>query len=107
MRLSPHDPRRFLWLPALAGSHYLGGHYRAALEAGEEALTANPTYLPVARYIAASLGQLGRIEEAKLVLPLLVRLDGNISATAAHLRRYFVEAAANHILAGLRKAEFA
>ncbi len=107
MRLSPRDPRRFLWLPALAGSHYLGGRYRAALAAAQEALTANPKYLPVARYIVASLGQLGRSAEAKVVLPLLQRLDGNIAATEAHLRRYFVDGAVQHILDGLAKAGFA
>ena len=106
MRLSPHDPRRFLWLPALAGSHYLGGRYLAALAAGRDALTANPKYLPVARYIASSLGQLGRSTEAKLVLPLLQRLDGNIATTEAHLRCYFVDPAVRHILDGLRKAGF-
>ena len=106
MRLSPHDPRRFLWLPALAGSHYLGHRYLSALAAGQEALTANPKYLPVARYIVASLGQLGRVAEAKIVLPLLQRLDGDIAATETHLRRYFVDAAVQHIVAGLRKAGF-
>jgi len=33
LRLSPHDPLRFLWLPAVAISHYLAGHYRDALGA--------------------------------------------------------------------------
>ncbi len=49
LRLSPHDPRRFLWLPALAGAHYLSGDYRAALAAAQEALAADPTYLVITR----------------------------------------------------------
>jgi hypothetical protein len=33
-RLSPTDPRLFIWLPALAGAHYLLRHYEEAIEAG-------------------------------------------------------------------------
>ncbi len=106
MRLSPHDPRRFIWLPALAGSNYLAGNYMAALRAGQEALTANATYLPVVRYIVAALGQLGQASGANAVMPLLFKLDGNLAATEEHMRHYFVAPAVEHVLDGLRKAGF-
>jgi adenylate cyclase len=104
LRLSPHDPRRFLWLPALAGSNYLAGRYKAALRAGQEALAANPSYLPVVRYVIASLGQLGHMEGARTAMPLLRRLDGDLAATEAHLRDYFVTPAVAHIVDGLPRA---
>jgi len=106
LRLSPHDPRRFIWLPALAGSSYLSADYRSALRAGQEALAINPSYLPIVRYIVASLGQLGQSEGARTVMTLLRKLDGDLAATEAHLRQYFVAPAVEHILDGLRKAGF-
>jgi len=104
LRLSPHDPRRFMWLQALAASSYLSGDYRAALRAGQEALSANTRYRPVVRYVLASLGQLGRTDAARSVIPLIRELDTDLAGTAAHLRRYFVAPALEHILEGLRKA---
>ncbi len=106
MRLSPHDPRRFIWLPALAGSNYLAGNYTAALSAGHEALAANASYLPVVRYIVAALGRLGRPDGAKAVMPLLLKLDGDLAGTEAHLGGYFVPAAVARITEGLRLAGF-
>jgi tetratricopeptide (TPR) repeat protein len=106
LRLSPQDPRRFIWLPALAGSHYLAGNYTEALRAGHEALTANPRYLPVVRYIVASLGQLGQADAAKTVIPLLRKLDGDLAGTRTHLRDYFVAPAVEGIVEGLARAGF-
>ena len=107
LRLSPHDPRRFIWLPALAGAHYLLRDYLAALRAGQEALTAKPSYLPVIRYIVASLGQLGHREDAAKVMPVLRRLDKDLAATEAHLSEFYVAPAVVRIIDGLSKAGFA
>jgi len=106
LRLSPHDPRRFLWLPALASSHYLSGRYEAALEVTREAQRLNPDYLVAARYEVACLGQLGRQEEAPPAIARLRHLDAGLPACEVVLRRYFVPEAAEHIIAGLRKAGF-
>ncbi len=106
LRLSPHDPRRFLWLPALAGAHYLSGDYRAALRAGQEALAANSNYLPVARYVVAAFGQIGETAAAAAAMPLLRRLDTDLAAAEAHLGEYFVPAATAHIVEGLTRAGF-
>ena len=106
LRLSPHDPRRFLWLPALAGARYLSGDYRGALRAGQEALTINAGYFPVVRYIVAAMGQLGQRGAARSVMPLLRRLDVDRAATEAHLDGYFAPAAIRHIVAGLEQAGF-
>lgn len=108
MRLSPQDPRRYLWLPAVAGSRYLAREYKAALSAGQEALAAstNPGLLPIVRYVVASMGQLERRAEATTVLPLLRRVDPDLAASERILRQHFVAPAAEHILCGLRRAGF-
>ena len=107
LRLSPHDPRRFLWLPALAGAHYLSGDYRAALAVAQEALAADPKYLVITRWLVASMGQLGRTNEAAVVLPLLHQLDPDLAASERKWARLlFVPSAAERLLDGLRKAGF-
>ena len=58
LRLSPHDPRRFIWLPALTISHYLAGRYRDALASAQETLLLNPSFPVPLRHLLATLGQL-------------------------------------------------
>jgi tetratricopeptide (TPR) repeat protein len=59
IRLSPNDPRLFIWLPALACAHYQLQHYHEAVEAGRRAWTLNRN-LPVGlRYVVAGLAQRG------------------------------------------------
>jgi TolB-like protein/Flp pilus assembly protein TadD len=104
LRLSPYDPRRFQWLPCLAMSHYLKGQYRQALTAAQEALSERPDYPVALRYLLAALGQIGRTTEAAAVVPLVRRQDGNLAGTEALIRARFVPAAAELIVAGLRKS---
>jgi adenylate cyclase len=107
MRLSPNDPRVFLWIPALAGSHYLAGQYEQAIEAGRYGLTIKPDYRHCLRYLIAALGQLGRHDEAAGIIGQLRALDGSLAKTAAFLSLYYVDRKAlDHILEGLRKAGF-
>jgi adenylate cyclase len=106
LRLSRHDPRRFLWLPALSISHYLAGRYRDALAVAQEALTLKPDYPIAIRYLLAALGQLGLRTEAASVVPLMRRLDGDLAQTESLMRTTFVDAAVQHIVDGLRKAGY-
>jgi adenylate cyclase len=103
--LSPHDPRRFLWLPALVASHYLGGRY---IKAAQEGLASLPDTPAMIRFVVAALGQFGRIEEARALMPKLRRLDGDLDGTIAYFKRtkFMAKAAADHIEAGLRKAGY-
>ncbi len=104
LRLSPHDPRRFLWVPALVSSHYLSGNYVRAAEVALSALSETPAVL---RYLVAAYGQLGRIVEARDYLPALRRMDGDLAGTLAVLERIcMVRAARDHIEAGLRAAGY-
>ena len=106
LRLSKHDPRRFMWMPARVISHYLARRYLPALTAARECLLAKPDYPITVRYLVATLGQLGRKDEARPILPFLQRLDTNLAGTEAILTSVYVESAIRHILDGLRKAGF-
>jgi tetratricopeptide (TPR) repeat protein len=107
LSLNPHDPRRFMWLPYLAASHYLSQRYKECLAACEQALLANPGYPLAVRYMVAALGQLGRAAEAQPLLPLLKKIDGDFGGLEAMWRRLFVQEAADHLLDGCWRAGFA
>ena len=106
LRLNPQDPRRFMWLPYVAASHYLAGRYRECLGACEQALVANPGYPHALRYLVAALGKLGRREEAGRMIPLLRRVDGNLAGATRLCESLFVPEAASRIVEGWRLAGF-
>jgi TolB-like protein/class 3 adenylate cyclase/tetratricopeptide (TPR) repeat protein len=107
LRLSPNDPRLFLWIPPLAGAHYLAGRYEQAIEAGRYGLAIKPDYLHCLRYVVAALGQLGRQDEAAGAIAQLRTLDGKLANTASFLAAYYIDhKSLEHILEGLRKAGF-
>jgi len=104
LRLSPRDPRRFLWLPALTISHYLGGRYKDSLAAAQETLRLKPDFPVPIRYLLATLGQLDRVKEAAAVIPLVRRLDDGLAGTTAYLSRFFEDTPLRRIVDGLKKA---
>jgi adenylate cyclase len=68
LRLSPRDPINSSTFAIIFLSYYFEHDYQNALEAARRALSRFPD-LPIAhRYLAASLGQLGRIDEAQAEL---------------------------------------
>ena len=107
IRLSPSDPRLFIWLPALAGAHYQMRHYEQAVEIGRRSWTLNRNWQAGLRYVVAGLAELGRIEEAQAPLAELRRLNANLTFVEGNLQRLFTDrAAVDHIIDGLRKAGF-
>jgi adenylate cyclase len=105
IRLSPTDPRLFIWLPALAAAHYQLRHYQQAIEAGRRSWTLNRDRPVGLRYVVAGLAQLGRIEEAQAALVDLNRFDENLASFERLARRLFKDGdPVDHILDGLRKA---
>jgi adenylate cyclase len=63
------DPRRSaIRLNQIALALYCSGEYKAAVEAANRAIRSYPNYPNAYGWLAAALGQLGRIEEAKQVL---------------------------------------
>jgi adenylate cyclase len=65
IRLDPRDPKLVIRLNNLAVGLYFVGEYEAAFEAAKRAVRSNPEYPLPYRWLAAALGQLGRIAEAK------------------------------------------
>ena len=68
IRLSPSDPRLFMWLPTLAGAHYQLRQYGEAVEFGRRSWSLNRNWPHGLRYVVAGLAQLGKIEEAQAAL---------------------------------------
>jgi TolB-like protein/tetratricopeptide (TPR) repeat protein len=65
LRLSPHDTFAFLWMSFAGAAKLHLGAYEAATTWLSQSVTANSNF-PAAHFLlAASLGQLGRIEEAR------------------------------------------
>ena len=107
IRLSPSDPRLFIWLPALAGAHYQMRHYEQAVEIGRRSWTLNRNWPMGLRYVVAGLAELGRIEEARVPLAELRRLNSDLAFIQGSFQRLFNDrAAVDHIIGGLRKAGF-
>ena len=107
IRLSPSDPRLFIWLPALAGAHYQMRHYEQAVEIGRRSWTLNRNWHAGLRYVVAGLAELGRMEEARVPLAELRRLNSNLAFIQGSYQRLFNDrAAVDHIMDGLRRAGF-
>ena len=104
LRLSPRDPFSPVFVSLVALAHYHLGNYDEALRCSEHALRRGRAYVAL-RTMAATLGQLGRREEASIVLADMQRfkplnLEGHWRLTCPYARAAdeakFVE--------GLRKA---
>jgi len=108
IRLSPGDPRLYIWLPSLAATHYQLRHYAEAVEVGRRSWTLNRNWPLGLTYVVAGLAQLGRIDEAKAALSDLKGLDPNFSFVRTTLQRLYTDRAGiDHLLDGLGKAGFA
>jgi tetratricopeptide (TPR) repeat protein len=106
IRLSPNDPRLFIWLPALAAAHYQLGHYEQAVEIGRRSWSLNRNWPTGLTYVVAGLGQLGRVDEARAALITYQELrPTNLGSWERLARRLFTDqTAVDHIVDGLRKA---
>ncbi len=100
--LDPHDPMLPSRLNHVALGFYFCREYEAAVEAAKRAIRLNPDYPPPYRWLAAGLGQIGRIEEAKEALDKVspASLDMYVRGRVPWMRP---EDHA-HMLDGLRKA---
>ncbi len=105
LRLNPHDSRNSRFASTIAASYYLEHDYVAAIEAAKWAITGYPGHPNSYRWLAASLGQLGRVDEAREAL----RQAMDVSRTGfdLHVRSrppWFLPEQHAHMLEGLRKA---
>jgi tetratricopeptide (TPR) repeat protein len=81
LRLSPRDPCGGFFMILIGTAYYFEGDYRNALSVENRALSLSPLHPYAHRYVAASLGQLGRIEEAEIALCRQSRFRPNLSTS--------------------------
>ena len=105
IRLDPRNPNNNLQLLVITISHYLSGEYDAAVEAAKRGIRSYPDHSNQYRWLAAALGQTGRLEEAKEVLAKAIAMAP--AAFDMFVRRrvpWHRPEDHAHMLEGLRKA---
>ena len=105
LALSPRDPTRPNRLAMIAASHYFDRNYESAVGTARQVIRQYPKSPQAYRWLAASLGQLERNEEARAALDTL------LSLAPSFLERFVARRLAmlriddyEHALEGLRKA---
>jgi adenylate cyclase len=105
IRLDPRHPRSAARLHQVAIGFYFCHDYEAAIKAANRTIRAYPEFPNTYRWLAAALGQTGRIEEAKEALEKAVALAP--AAFDMYVRRrvpWHRPEDHAHMLEGLRKA---
>jgi adenylate cyclase len=105
IRLDPHNPNNNLQLLVVTISYYLSREYDAAVDAAKRGLRSYPDHSNQYRWLAAALGQAGRIDEAKEVLATAIAIAP--AAFDMFVRRrvpWHRPEDHAHMLEGLRKA---
>jgi adenylate cyclase len=100
LRRDPFGPVSSARRNQIAVAHYLRGDYEAAVVAARRAIRLSPSYSGCYRWLAAALGQLGRIDEASEVLAETAAFGSHVHQRPLWLRPEDYE----HWLEGLRKA---
>ena len=104
-RLSPKDPFGGVAPMNVAVSYYFQRDYSLAAEVADRVVHAYP-YLPnTYRWLAAALGQLGRVAEGEAALQQAIRLSApSFNFFTQSRRPWFRREDYEHLLDGLRKA---
>ena len=84
MRLNPHYPPTYLYTQGHA--YFLLRRYEDALSQLKRAVNRNPDWLPAHAFMAATLAELGRADEARVEALETRRLSPDISAEAVSAR---------------------
>jgi adenylate cyclase len=82
LRLSPFDPFKYAPYAALAVAYFLQGNFEDSLAAIRRAIESNPRFSSLYAWLASTLVQLGRIEEAKAAARHVLSLLPAYSITA-------------------------
>jgi TolB-like protein len=105
LKLSPRDPARPIRLTQIAVSLYLDGGYQEAALTARQTIRQYPKHPFAYRWLAASLGQLGRAEEAQAVV--LTLQENSPQSFEMYVRRrppQYCSVEYAPMLDGLRKA---
>jgi TolB-like protein/class 3 adenylate cyclase/Flp pilus assembly protein TadD len=105
LQINPNRPDRYHVTTNLAQSHYMLGKYEAARAWAERSLELNPRYIQAVGYLAASLAQLGRLDEARTHMDRFLEHFSGMTAAKYKTRFNFKnEADVDHYMEGLIKA---
>ena len=105
LRLDPRGPISVLPLTQMAVSYYFGHDYPQAAEWGRRAASRYPQSPLAYKWIAAALGQLGRIDEAAEMLQRTINLSpSSFDLYVRNCPPWVRPEDHEHMLEGLRKA---
>jgi TolB-like protein/class 3 adenylate cyclase/Flp pilus assembly protein TadD len=105
IRLDPRDPRSAIRLNQMALGLYFCREYPAAVEAAKHAIRSYPDFPNPYRWLAAALGQLGRMEEAKEALQRAITVAPGAFQSSIRERVPWMRPQDHlHMLEGLREA---
>jgi adenylate cyclase len=105
IRLDPRHPRSEVRLNQMALGLYFFRDYAGSVEVAKQAIRSYPDFPNPYRWLAAALGQLGRIEEAKEALEKAVTVLPASFETSVHSRVPWMRPEDHaHMVEGLRKA---
>lgn len=105
LRHDPYDPLRFIRLAQIAMSHYYLREYDVAVSVAKEAIRSYPDHPLIYRWLAAALGQLGRVDEARDALQKAVTIaPKSFDMYVRHRHPRYRPEDYEHMLEGLRKA---
>lgn len=106
IRLDPRDPLLPWHLNRTAIGHYFARDYEAAVDTARQVIRLHPDFPLIYRWLAAALGQLGRVEDARDALNKAIAICGGGSFDMYVRERVPWHRAEDyeHMLDGLRKA---
>jgi TolB-like protein/DNA-binding SARP family transcriptional activator len=104
LRINPDDPSIFFRHFGLALAHYLAARYDKSLVHANAVRDSSPGWWLGLLISAASLGQMGRLVEAKRVYEDLKRIRPELSGPSLGMLPFANPTDRAHLLAGLRKA---
>lgn len=84
-RLSPKDPQNSIFHAGISLAHFLAGRYEDCIEEAQEMVRQRPGFPSALRMLCVALARSGKIDQARVHLDMLMRLQPNISAS--QLRR--------------------
>jgi adenylate cyclase len=105
VKLDPYEPMLPSRLNLLTTGLYYAGKYEATVEAAKRTIRANPNYPLPYRWLAAALGQLGRVAEARQALETAISVAPDVFDRFVRGRVPWHRPEDHaHMIEGLRKA---
>ncbi len=103
VRLNPLHPAWYLY--GIAEAHYGAREYELAITPLQAAINRFPNFITPRRHLAAAYAQMGRLDEAKIEIEAILKLDPSVCLSLYRQRvRYEKIEDLEHYLDGLRKA---